>query len=217
MAWRKPCHLAQGLHCFHLGCSDNCWKMCWWKSKCRVSLNTYPCLVFLAIPSLSASVVHSRCEGLAWPQVYGWGRTAACRLRGGSKTSCRMGWALWDSTWKIQEWCSLTSSGEFRSSKSSSILSTNSSVNRICKGNTVFYAFTLLVLANWRKTMISAESRLYQLTPSPVSFFTAIQRFEGKELLTLSSTPNTEKMLKLYSNLFWPSIISLSLKLEAQL
>lgn len=50
--------------------------------------------------------------------------------------------------------------------------------------------------------MISAESRLYQLTPSPVSFFTAIQRFEGKELLTLSSTPNTEKMLKLYSNLF---------------
>lgn len=36
-------------------------------------------------------VPDSRCEGLAWPQVYGWGRAAACRLRGGSKTSCRMG------------------------------------------------------------------------------------------------------------------------------
>lgn len=54
--------------------------------------------------------------------------------------------------------------------------------------------------------MISGESRLYQLTPSPMSFFTAIQRFEGKELLTLSSTPNTEKILKLYSNLFDPQL-----------
>lgn len=49
--------------------------------------------------------------------------------------------------------------------------------------------------------MTSAESRLYQLTP-PMSFFPTIQRLKGKKLLTLSSTPTTEKKLKLYSNLF---------------
>lgn len=74
-----------------------------------------------------------------------------CSLQAEGRIKGKMGWTFWDSTWKIREWCSLTSSGEFRSSKSSSILSTNSSVNRICKGNTVFYAFTLLVLANCKE------------------------------------------------------------------
>lgn len=50
--------------------------------------------------------------------------------------------------------------------------------------------------------MTSAESRLYQLTPSPMSFFPTIQRFEGKELLTLPPTPTTAKNVKIIQQSF---------------
>lgn len=55
-AWRKPHHLAQGLHCFDLGCSDTMLGKMLAERKCKVSLNTHPCPVCLAIPSLSADV-----------------------------------------------------------------------------------------------------------------------------------------------------------------
>lgn len=50
--------------------------------------------------------------------------------------------------------------------------------------------------------MTSAEIRLHQLTPSPLSFFPTIQRFEGKELLTLPPTPTTEKNVKIIQQSF---------------
>lgn len=62
-------NLAQGLHHFDLRCSDNMSGKMLVERKCRVSLSTHPCPVFLAIPSLSA-LVHSRHEGLARPHVY---------------------------------------------------------------------------------------------------------------------------------------------------
>lgn len=49
--------------------------------------------------------------------------------------------------------------------------------------------------------MTSAESRLYQLTP-PMSFFPTIQRLKGKKLLTLSSTPITEKKVEIIQQSF---------------
>lgn len=127
------------------GAQIPCWERCWRKGNAKSPLIPIPALYVLQFLLSVQMWSFSKASSLR-------GRAAACELRGGSKASCRTGWALWDSTWEIWEWRSLTSSGEFRSSKSSSILSTNSSVNRICKGNTVVYAFTLLILANCQET-----------------------------------------------------------------
>lgn len=127
----KPWHLAQGLRCFGSECPGREWGMMLKERMCSISLHTQNCSAFLAILSLSA-LSHRRGKRLTKPSEVLWGSLGH--------------------TVGMQERSSLTSSGEFRSSKSSSILSTNSSVNRICKGNTVVYVFSLLVLANCQAT-----------------------------------------------------------------
>lgn len=103
-----------------------------------------------AVPSLPGGLVYaSRLKGWLSPEAVG--RAGSCQTQ---KLTKQANCAAFLSASRCQIWeqRSLTSSGEVRSSKSSSILSTNSSVNRICKGETLVYSFTLQALCNCQAT-----------------------------------------------------------------